>query len=97
MLSDHAVNYYASRLVRVKCYIDSFVDEDSVRYDRCECEDILIHLSWFNEEHRRDYLSPDEILTSSASEEYLVLYNISPMISMKYGYDSETRTCLHII
>jgi len=68
MISDHAVNYYASGLVRVKCYIDSFLDEDRVRYYRCKCEDILVDMSWVNEDLERDYQS-DEIITNSASSE----------------------------
>lgn len=69
MLSDHAVNYYASGLIRVKCFIDSFVDEDRIRYYKCKCEDILIDMNWMDEEQDWDYQSPDEIITSSLTTE----------------------------
>ena len=65
MLSDHAVNYYASGLVRVKCFLDSFVDEDRVRYYKCKCEDILIDMNWYDDEEGWDYQSPDEIIRTS--------------------------------
>lgn len=65
MLSDHAVNYYASELIRVRCFIDSFVDDDGIRYYKCKCEDILINMDWIDEEQGWDYRSPDEIITNS--------------------------------
>ena len=65
MLSEHAVNYYASGLIRVKCFIDSFVDDERIRYYKCKCEDILIDMDWIDEEQGWDYQSPDEIITSS--------------------------------
>jgi hypothetical protein len=67
MLSEHDVNYYASGLIRVKCFIDSFVDEESKRYYKCKCEDILVDMSWINEELDSEYYPQDEIISGGTS------------------------------
>jgi hypothetical protein len=66
-LSEHGVNYYASGLIRIKCFIDSFVDEESKRYYKCKCEDILVDTSWINEELDSEYYSQDEIISGGTS------------------------------
>lgn len=66
-LSEHGVNYYASGLIRVKCFIDSFVDEESKRYYKCKCEDILVDMSWIIEDLDSEYYSQDEIISGGTS------------------------------
>jgi len=70
-LSEHGVNYYASGLIRVKCFIDSFVDEESKRCYKCKCEDVLIDMSWINEELDGEYHSQDKIITGRTSSQNL--------------------------